>query len=334
VAIIVRAGYGEYGLRIPSRRRREECRKTMPASDLRITPGDWLRLLVLGALWGGSFFFVGVAVKEVPPMTIVFSRTLVAALLLAPLLWIYRIAIPTTWAGWRPFAVLALLNNAVPFTLTAMGQTMIPSGIASVVNAMTPVFTVLILAAFGDERLYPRRMAGVVLGFAGVLILQGFAIDFGSMQSVGILLCLAATVFYGFAALWAKRVLTDVPPVAAATFQLACSAVMMLGMSALFDRPWQLPMPGLATWLALIGLAAISTALGFILFFQIIRGSGAGNVMLVTLIVPVTAILLGAFVLGETVTTREIVGALVIASALLIMDGRLLTRFAMRRASA
>lgn len=306
----------------------------MPASDLRITPGDWLRLLVLGVLWGGSFFFVGVAVKEVPPMTIVFSRTLLAALLLTPLLWIYRIAIPTTWAGWRPFAVMALFNNAIPFTLTAMGQTMIPSGIASVVNAMTPVFTVLILAAFGDERLYPRRVAGVVLGFAGVLILQGFEVDFGSVQSIGILLCLAATVFYGFAALWAKRVLTGVPPIAAATFQLACSAAMMLVMSAIFDRPWQLPMPSAATWLALIGLAAISTALGFILFFQIIRGSGAGNVMLVTLLVPVTAILLGAAVLGETVTPREIVGALVIASALLIMDGRILTRLAMRRASA
>lgn len=306
----------------------------MSAPDLRITPGDWLRLLVLGVLWGGSFFFVGVAVKEVPPMTIVFSRTMLAALLLAPLLWVYRIAIPTTWAGWWPFAVLALLNTAIPFTLTAMGQTMIPSGIASVVNAMTPVFTVLILAAFGDERLYPRRMAGVVLGFAGVLILQGFAFDFGSVQSAGIVLCLAATVFYGFAALWAKRVVIGVPPIGAATFQLVCSGLIMLVLCAIFDRPWQLPMPSVSTWLALFGLATISTALGFILFFQIIRGSGAGNVMLVTLLVPVTAIILGYAVLGEVVTPREIFGALVIASALLIMDGRILARLATRRASA
>jgi drug/metabolite transporter (DMT)-like permease len=193
---------------------------------------------------------------------------------------------------------------------------------------------VLILAAFGDERLYPRRMAGVVLGFAGVLILQGFAFDFGSVQSVGILLCLAATVFYGFAALWAKRVLTGVPPIAAATFQLASSGVMMLVLCAVFERPWQLPMPSASTWLALLGLATISTALGFILFFQIIRGSGAGNVMLVTLLVPVTAIVLGYLFLDEMVTPREIAGALVIASALLIMDGRILARFAIRRASA
>ncbi|MGB3271762.1 MAG: DMT family transporter [Xanthobacteraceae bacterium] len=306
----------------------------MPASDLHITPGDWLRLLVLGVLWGGSFFFVGVAVKEVPPMTIVFFRTLLAALLLAPLLWVYRIAIPTTWAGWRPFVVLALLNNAIPFTLTAMGQTMIPSGIASVVNAMTPVFTVLILAAFGDERLYPRRVAGVALGFAGVLILQGFDMDFGSVQSVGILLCLAATVFYGFAALWAKRVVADVPPIGAATFQLASTGVIMMVLCAVFDQPWQLPMPSVSTWLALLGLGAISTALGFILFFQIVRSSGAGNVMLVTLLVPVTAIILGAVFLHEAITTREIVGALVISSALLIMDGRILSRFARRHASA
>lgn len=306
----------------------------MPASDLRITPGDWLRLVVLSVMWGGSFFFVGVAVREVPPMTIVLVRTALAALLLAPLLWVYRIDAPRTLAGWWPFAVMALLGIVIPFTLTAMGQTHIPSGIASVVNAMTPVFTVLVLAAFGDERLLPRRAVGVLLGFAGVLILQGVEMDFGSVQSLGILLCLAATVSYGFSALWAKRALTGVPPIAAATFQFVCASVMMLVMSAIFDRPWQLPMPSAATWLALIGLAAISTALGFILFFQIIRGSGAGNVMLVTLLVPVTAILLGAAVLGETVTTREIVGALVIASALVIMDGRILTRLAMRRASA
>lgn len=305
----------------------------MSTSDLRITPGDWVRLIVLSVLWGGSFFFTGVAVKEVPPMTIVFLRATGAALLLAPLLSVYRIRIPRTWAGWRPFVVLALLSNAAPFTLTAMGQTLVPSGIASVVNAMTPVFTVLVLAAFGEERLLPRRIAGVALGFAGVLILQGFEMDFGSAQSLGIALCLAATVCYGFAALWAKRVVADVPPVGAAAFQLASAGAIMLVLTVVFDRPWQLPMPSVSTWLALLGLAAISTALGFILFFQIVRGSGAGNVMLVTLLVPVTAIILGYFFLRETITPREIIGALVICSALLIMDGRIQLRFAMPRTS-
>lgn len=306
----------------------------MPGADFRITPGDWARLLVLSILWGGSFFFVGVAVRDLPPFTIVFVRVALAALFLLPLIWVYRIEVPRTYAGWRPFIVMAFLNNVVPFSLLVSGQTMVTSGVASVMNAMTPVFTILVLAAFGEERLIARRVVGVLLGLAGVLILRGFDADFSSTQSIGILLCLAATVSFGFSALWAKRELTDVQPIAAATFQLVCSAAMMFVLSLVIDRPWELPMPSNATLLALVGLAALSTSLGFILFFQIIRGSGAGNVMLVTLLVPVTAIMLGYFALDEAVSAREVIGALVIASALLIMDGRLLSRFAIRRASA
>jgi drug/metabolite transporter (DMT)-like permease len=306
----------------------------MPAPDLRITPGDWLRLIALSVLWGGSYFFIGVAVKELPPFTIVFARVSLAAVLLVPLVRIYRIAIPTTVAGWFPFVVMGLLSNVIPFTLLVAGQTLIPSGVASVTNAMTPVFTVLVLAAFGEERLLPRRVVGVLLGIAGVVILRGVEPDLGTDQSLGIMLCLGAAVLFGFSALWAKRALGDVPPLAAATFQLVCSAVIMFVLCLAFDRPWQLPMPSVATWLSLVALAVLSTALGFILFFQIIRGSGAGNVMLVTLLVPVTAMILGYLWLDEVVNAREIVGALVIASALLIMDGRILTRFAIRRASA
>lgn len=306
----------------------------MPGADFRITPGDWVRLLVLSILWGGSFFFVGVAVRDLPPFSIVFVRVALAALLLLPLIWHYRIEVPRTYAGWRPFIVMAFLNNVVPFSLLVSGQTMVTSGVASVMNAMTPVFTILVLAAFGEERLIARRVTGVLLGLMGVLILRGFEADFSSTQSIGILLCLAATVSFGFSALWAKRELTNVPPIAAATFQLVCSAVMMFVLCLAIDRPWQLPMPSNATLLALVGLAALSTSLGFILFFQIIRGSGAGNVMLVTLLMPVTAITLGYFVLDEAVSAREVIGALVIASALVIMDGRLLARFAIRRASA
>jgi drug/metabolite transporter (DMT)-like permease len=291
-------------------------------------------LLFLSVLWGGSFLFVGIAVHELPPFTIVFVRVALAAVLLLPLLWIYRLNVPRTIAGWQPFVVMALLNNVIPFSLLVTGQTMISAGLASVINAMTPVFTVLILAASGEERLLARRVVGVLLGFAGVIILRGFDLEFGSKQSLGILSCLGATVFFGLSALWAKRQLKDVEPIAAATLQLLSSGVMMFVLAMFIDRPWQLPMPSVATWLSLLGLAALSTSLAFILFFQIIRGSGAGNVMLVTLLVPVTAIMLGYFILNETVTTREIVGAAVIASALLIMDGRLFVRFATQKATA
>jgi drug/metabolite transporter (DMT)-like permease len=167
----------------------------------------------------------------------------------------------------------------------------------------------------------------VIVGLIGVIVLRGGGLGFGSGQGLGILLCLAAALSYGISALIARRGLADSPPLATATFQLMASSLMMAIVAGIFERPWQLPVPGLVTWLAVLGLAALSTALAYIVFFQILRRSGATNVMLVTLLVPVTAILLGSLVLGEHISPREIIGALVIGSALLLIDGRVLKFF-------
>ncbi len=290
--------------------------------ELQIDARDWSRLVFLSVLWGGTFFFTGVALKELPPLTLVFLRLSIATLILLPLLWINGIRFPVGVAGWRPFAVMALINNVIPFSLIVMAQTYIPSGTASVLNATTPVFTVLVAAAFGEEKLILRRVAGVLLGLFGVAVLKGYDFDITSRQSIGIALCLGATLCFGFSALWATRKLAGSPPIGTATFQLISASLMMLVLASVIDRPWQLPTPGLATWSAILGLASLSTALAFIIFFQIVVRSGASNVMLVTLLVPVSAILLGYFILGERIEFREIIGALIIGSALLVMDGR------------
>jgi drug/metabolite transporter (DMT)-like permease len=294
----------------------------MTASDQRIDIRDWSLLALLSVLWGGSFFFNGVALRELPPLTVVFLRVGLAAILLLPLLWVYRIRFPSGPSGWRPFFVLAFLNNVLPFSLIVIGQTYIPSGLASILNATTPLFTVLVMAVAGDEKLIARRVVGVVIGLVGVVVLRGQALGFGSGQGFGILLCLAGAFSYGLSALYARRKLSDSPPLATATFQMLASSLMMTLIAAVFERPWHLPMPGAATWLAMLGLAALSTALAYIVFFQVLRRSGSTNVMLVTLLIPVTAILLGYLVLGETIALREIIGALVIGSALLVIDGR------------
>ena len=304
----------------------------MTQQDHRIDTRDWSHLGVLSVLWGGSFFFNGVALRELPPLTVVFLRVVLAALILLPLLWVYRIRFPTGISGWKPFFTVALFNNVLPFSLIVAGQTYIPSGLASILNATTPLFTVVVMAAAGDEKMYPRRIAAVVTGLIGVIILRGQNLDFGKGQGVGILLCLAGAFSYGLAALFARRHLSDSPPLATATFQLLASSLMMTIVVAIFERPWQLPMPGATTWLAMLGLAALSTALAYIVFFQILRRSGPTNVMLVTLLIPVTAILLGYLVLGEEISRREIIGALVIGSALLLIDGRVLRFFQRPRA--
>jgi drug/metabolite transporter (DMT)-like permease len=296
----------------------------MKPSDHRIDGRDWGLLGILSVLWGGSFFFNGVALKELPPFTLVFLRVALAALILLPVLRAYRIGFPRGFAGWQPFFGIALLNNVLPFSLIVTGQTHIPSGLASILNATTPLFAVLVMAAGGDEKLLMRRVAGVLAGLIGVIILHGQNLGFDNSQGIGILLCLAAAFSYGLSALYARRKLSNSPPLATATFQLLASSLMMAIVAATVERPWQLPMPGATTWLAMAGLAGLSTALAYIVFFQILRRSGSTNVMLVTLLIPVTAILLGYLVLGESISGREIVGALVIGSALLLIDGRVL----------
>jgi len=301
----------------------------MTANDDRIDARDWSLLAVLSVLWGGSFFFSGVVLKELPPLTVVLLRVALAAMILLPVLRAYQIRFPVGLSGWKPFFAIALLNNVLPFSLIVIGQTYIPSGLASILNATTPLFTVVVMAAAGDEKLHARRVVGVVTGLIGVIILHGQDLHgqdpgFQSGEGVGILLCLAAAFSYGLSALYARRKLSNSPPLATATFQLLASALMMTIVAAVFERPWQLPMPGVTTWLAMFGLSALSTALAYIVFFQVLRRSGSTNVMLVTLLIPVTAILLGYLVLGESISLREIIGALVIGSALLLMDGRVL----------
>src|SRR5712664_3833042 len=301
----------------------------MTANDDRIDARDWSLLAVLSVLWGGSFFFNGFVLKQLPPLTVVFLRVAIAAIILLPLLFLYRIRLPKGLSGWRPFFAIGFLNNVLPFSLIVIGQTYIPSGLASILNATTPLFTVVVMAAAGDEKLHARRVVGVVTGLIGVIILHGQDLHgqdpgFQSGEGVGILLCLAAAFSYGLSALYARRKLSNSPPLATATFQLLASGLMMTIIAAVFERPWQLPMPGVTTWLAMFGLSALSTALAYIVFFQVLRRSGSTNVMLVTLLIPVTAILLGYLVLGESISLREIIGALVIGSALLLMDGRVL----------
>ena len=281
----------------------------MTANDNRIDARDWSLLGLLSVLWGGSFFFNGVVLRELPPLTLVLLRVALASIILLPLLWVYRIEFPKGISGWKPFFAIGLFNNVLPFSLIVAGQTYIPSGLASILNATTPLFTVVVMATAGEEKLQARRIAGVIVGLIGVVILRGWSFDgegFWSGQGVGILLCLAGAFSYGLSALLARRLLSNSPPLGTATFQLLASSVMMIVVAGLVERPGNCRCRALTTWFAVIGLAALSTALAYIVFFQILRRSGATNVMLVTLLIPVTAIVLGYLVLGEQISPREI----------------------------
>ncbi|MDE0279519.1 MAG: DMT family transporter [Gammaproteobacteria bacterium] len=288
-----------------------------------MNPTEWGLLVLLSVLWGSAFFFVGVAVIEVPPLTIALARVGIASLLLLALISFLGYSLPRSLTEWTPFLVMGLLNNVLPFSFLNMGQTMISVGLASIINGMTPLFTALVMASFREERLTVHRVTGVLLGVAGVMLISLPDMAAGNARLLGIGLCLAGALSYGFAALWGRRHLMDIPPLKTATCQLLSSTCIMMVVVVPVERPWTLPAPGMETWLALIGLALFGTAIAYVVFFEILARAGASNVMLVTLLIPVTALLLGSLFLAEPLIWHELAGAAIIGLGLLFIDGRL-----------
>ena len=289
---------------------------------------EWGLLVLLSVLWGGAFFFVGVAVVELPPLTVVLARVGIAAMMLLGLFWALGHSLPRRLSVWTPFLVMGLLNNVLPFSFLNAGQTMVSVGLASIINGLTPLFTALVMASFREERLTMHRVVGVLLGVAGVVIIGRPDAVTADARLLGIGLCLAGALSYGFAALWGRRHLVGVPPLQSATCQLLSSTLVMTVVVAIVDQPWTLPAPSAETWLALGGLALFGTAIAYIVFFEILARAGASNVMLVTLLIPVTALLLGNLFLAEPIFAHELAGAVTIALGLLFIDGRLPRRAA------
>ncbi|MCY3755327.1 MAG: DMT family transporter [Alphaproteobacteria bacterium] len=285
----------------------------------------WGLLAALSLVWGGSFFFAEVALAALPPFTIVVARLALGAAGLWLLVCLTRATLPTGLRDWRDLAAMGLLNNAVPFSLIVWGQQWIDGGLASVLNATTPVFGV-VAAHFltRDEKLTANRLAGVAVGVAGVAVLVGPAApDDSGGYIVGSAAVLAAAVSYAAAGLWGRR-LRHLPPVSAAAGQVGCSTLIVLPLALLLERPWTLPAPPPEVWGALAGIGLLSTSLAYLLFFAILRRAGGSNVMLVTLMIPPSAVLLGLMFLGEEVGPGQLVGMALIAAALLAIDGRLL----------
>jgi drug/metabolite transporter (DMT)-like permease len=287
---------------------------------------DWFLLLALSILWGGSFFFVGVAVKALPPFTLVLLRVAIAAVALHLVRRASGTGMPWDRASWRAFFGMGLLNNAIPFSLIVWGQTHIASGLASILNATTPLFTVLIAHLLtADERLTKGRIVGVLIGLAGVVVLIGPQALAGLGKDVTAQLAvLGAAISYGFAAIFGRRFKRmGVPPLATAAGQVTASSLLLLPVALLVDRPWTLASPGLSAWGAILGLALLSTALAYVLFFRILASAGAVNLMLVTFLIPVSAIVLGSAFLGEALAPADYFGMALIGLGLAAIDGRL-----------
>ncbi len=296
-------------------------------------PAEWAMLVFLGIVWGGSFFFYAVAVKALPTFTIVFLRVSLGSMGLWLAAWATGLLSFRRPGLWRNFLIMGLINNAIPFSLIAWGQREVASGLAAILNAATPFFTVLAANMLtADEKLSWNRMAGAVIGLTGVAAMMGA--DIPGTQEGSLLSQLAivgASVSYAFASVFGRRFAT-IPPLITAAGQTAGSSLILLPVMLVIDMPWRLSSPSVDIWLAIAGLAVLCTSLAYILYFTILKRAGATNIVLVTFLVPASAILLGIVFLGETLGIHHVVGMATIAAGLALIDGRLLTFLKPRRA--
>ncbi|MDE2571856.1 MAG: DMT family transporter [bacterium] len=286
---------------------------------------EWVLLLVLAGLWGGTFYFYKLLGEELPSFTVVLGRVGIAALALLAIVYLSGQRMPLAPRAWSAFLVMGLLNNIVPFSLIVWGETRIASGVAAILNATTPLFTVLLAHLFTrDERLSGRKVAGALFGLCGVVVLIGPSATHGlQLQSVAQLAVLVAALSYGFAGIYGRR-FAGQPPLITAAGQVSASALVMIPLTLLVDRPWTLAAPSAGGWAALIALALPCTAVAFVLYFRILAAAGAVNLLLVTLLVPIGALLLGAAFLGEPLTHGGLLGMLLIFIGLAAIDGRIM----------
>ncbi|MDJ0993917.1 MAG: DMT family transporter [Dinoroseobacter sp.] len=292
-----------------------------------ISPRASGELCLLSLIWGGSFLAIRTALDEITVVTSVAYRVGFAALALVIWLRLRGVTLPKSPQLWIKFAVMGFLNNVIPFLLMAWGQLYIPVGLTAILNAATAIFAVLVAAAFfADERLSFRRLAGVLLGFAGVTTAIGLQnlLNF-SITSVAQLAVLAGTLSYAFAGAWARAMLRDVSPSIAATGMLVASTVIMVPVALLVDGRPSLPQSP-STYLAVAYYALIATAFAYLLYYRVLAMAGSGNLLLCTLLVVPVAITLGALVRGEALTATDFLGFGLLALGLIVLDGRLTRR--------
>jgi drug/metabolite transporter (DMT)-like permease len=280
-------------------------------------------MLVLSVLWGGSFYFAKIAVLEIPPLTLALGRVGIAALALIVFARIMAEPFPRDRATWRHLTVMAALNNVAPFTLLFWGQIHISIGLASVLNATSPLFGVLAAHLMThDDRFSVGRAVGLLAGFIGVVVLIGpdMLTELGA-HVLAELACLTAAGFYAVGAVYSRRVY-GVPPVMMATGQLVMSTVLLLPIVLLFDRPETLFTASRAAIWAMVSLALLSSALAYVIYFRLIARAGATNALIVTFLIPVSAIVMGIVLLDEAVDARQLAGMAAIFVGVAAIDGR------------
>lgn len=301
-----------------------------PSMDLKAT----IMLLLLAAVWGGSFFFAEIALREVPPLTITLHRVIWAVPVLALIVYLKRIAVPRSTRVWGAYLVMGALNNAIPFSLIFWGQTQIESGLAAILNGTTAMFAAVVAGLLlKDEPLTPKKIIGAALGIMGVAFIMGpSALTEFNPSNLAQLAILCATLSYAFAGVWGRTALSDQPALMNALGMLIGSSLLMIPIVFMFDGPPNFALSA-SVWGALLGMTSLSTAFAYVLYFAILARAGAANLLLVTLLLPPFAIGLGVLFLDERMGPEAWIGFGIIALGFAVTDGRLFSRLTRRSLS-
>jgi drug/metabolite transporter (DMT)-like permease len=286
---------------------------------------SWGLLISLALLWSMSFIFIKVAAAEIPAFTLVLFRVGLAALVLHAVVLGRGRSYPTRPALLARFAVMGFINNIVPFALIVYATDRLGAGSASILNATAPMFA-LVIAHFAtaDERMTPRKVAGILLGAAGIVAMAGPQAVAGlSHDLFAVAAMLAACFFYGLSAIFGRG-FAGIEATVSAACQLTASTLILIPLAFAIDRPWNIAMPGAEAVAALLALALASTALAYVLYYALIRRAGATNTILVTLLIPVGGVLFAGLLLHEPLAPAEAAGMALIALGLIVIDGRAL----------
>jgi drug/metabolite transporter (DMT)-like permease len=283
---------------------------------------DWLLVLGLGIIWGGSFFFNAILIRELGPLWVSAGRVSVGALGCWVFLFASGLRLPREKGLYWQLLLLGVLNFTIPFALFPLSQAHMASGVAAIINAMTPIMTVIISHFWlGGEKATPGKSTGVLFGFIGVATLTYPAVSAGGTSSVlAILGCLVATICYAISLNYARN-FQHINPVVVATSALTGASLAAIPLAFIFHGT-----PRLVTiegWGAMMGIGLLATTLAFLLMYPLLKRIGATNFSVVTFIAPVSAIFLGVFLLGETIELAHLLGMLAIFIGLLLIDGRL-----------
>lgn len=287
---------------------------------------DWIRLIILSLLWGGSYIWIEIALLTISPLMIVFFRVFMASIFLLSVCKILKLSFVINKRLFIIFLMISLFNNVIPFNLIAWGQSQITASVSSILNATTPLFTVILANYWPKgEKATLNRIIGVVVGICGVSILMGFSFDDLNNSIDGQIAILLASVSYAISVLFGKQIDSSIHPAISATMMLCISSIILMPIVIYMGVDF-IAVSKIESMIPLLGLSIFSTAVAYLIFYKLIKNIGS-NVMLVTLLMPISAIFMSIIFLGESIATQHIIGLILILIGLILVDGRILQRF-------